>query len=293
MRWLVTGGNGMLGNEVARMLIEDTDDDVTVTGRFTLNITHASDVFDAVRGVDVVINCAAWTDVDGAERNEPAANAVNAYGAANLAESCHMRGAVLLHVSSDYVVSGTPWEPIPEDAPYEPLNAYGRSKHLGELAVREYAPDHGYVVRTAWLYGQYGRNFVDTMLRLAENTTGELTPITVVDDQHGQPTWTRALATRLISLGRSAYREDVAPGIFHGTASGRATWYTLARKVFELSGHDPERVVPVSTREYGSPTVRPAWSVLGHDTWGFTPMGPMAPWEVMLAGYLRTTDDLY
>lgn len=292
MRWLVTGGNGMLGTDVARTIIEETDDDLTVTTRDTLDITHAADVFSAVRGHDIVINCAGWTDVDGAESNEPAANAVNAYGAANLAESCHMHGAVLLHVSTDYVLSGTHGVPIPEDAPYDPVNAYGRSKHLGEVAVREYAPDHGYVVRTAWLYGKYGKSFVDAMMRLAETHTGGLTPITVVNDQHGQPTWTVALAHRLLTMGRAAHRESIAPGIYHATASGHTTWYDLARKVFELSGHDPDRVVPVSSEEYRRPAVRPAWSVLGHDTWGYTPMGSMAPWETMLKAALWCWDNV-
>lgn len=292
MRWLVTGGNGMLGTDVARMIIEETDDDLTVTTRDTLDITHAADVFRAVRGLDVVINCAGWTDVDGAESSEAAANAVNAYGAANLAESCHVHGAVLLHVSTDYVLSGTPGVPIPEDAPYDPVNAYGRSKHLGEVVVRQYAPNHGYVVRTAWLYGKHGRSFVDTMLRIAETSTLEFSPVTVVNDQHGQPTWTVALARRLLAMGRAAHRESIAPGVYHATASGHTTWYELARKVFELSGHDTDRVIPVSSEEYRRPAVRPAWSVLGHDVWDSTPMGPMAPWETMLKAALRDWDDV-
>ena len=285
MRWMVTGAGGMLGRDVMRALSDTMAYDVTALDRVGLDISHAGDCFRAVRGHDVVVNCAAYTDVDAAETHEYAANVVNGHGAANLADACHAFGAVLLHVSTDYVLSGEHGTPIPEDAPYAPVNAYGRSKALGERAVLNFAPYHGYVVRTAWLYGEHGPNFVDTMRRLAATGDG---PVSVVDDQWGQPTWTVALAHRLIALGHAAHREDVYPGIYHATSTGRTTWYALARKVFELTGHDPERVVPVTSAEFKRPAARPAWSVLGHDTWEFTPMGRMDSWELMLREYLAS-----
>lgn len=286
MRWLVTGSDGMLGRDVQHALLTETPDELTVTTRDTLDVTHASECYNAVRGHDVVINCAAYTDVDGAETHETLANVVNGHGAANLADACHAHGAVLLHVSTDYVLSGEPGTPIPEDAPYAPVNAYGRSKALGERAVLNFAPYHGYVVRTAWLYGEHGPNFVDTMRRLAESGDD---PVRVVNDQWGQPTWTWALAHRLIGMGRAAHDGDVSPGVYHATAGGVTTWFELARAVFRLTGHDPERVIPVTSEEFKRPAARPAWSALGHAAWDDTPLGRMTSWETMLRAHLMFT----
>lgn len=283
-RWVVTGAKGMLGSEVVDAL-ERNHLEYTAYTRDECDITKASDVIGAVRGADIVINCAAWTDVDGAEADQGQANTVNGYAVRSLADACMLRGAVLLHVSTDYAVSGTHGTPIPEDTTTAPVNVYGRSKALGEKWVADILPATGYVVRTGWLYGEYGPNFVDTMARLAQGG-GE---VRVVDDQFGQPTWARALAHRLLALGCAAVRREAPGGIYHGTARGQASWYELAQMVFDALGEDAERVVPVSSAEYPRPAARPSWSVLGHDRWRDAGMDPMDHWCTQLGGAMSTT----
>jgi dTDP-4-dehydrorhamnose reductase len=265
----------MLGRELLAALGAER---VTALDRAALDVTNAAAVAGAVAGHDVVINAAAWTDVDGAEAAEAAATAVNGRGAANLAAACAASGAILLQVSTDYVFAGDARTPYPEDAPVAPANAYGRSKLAGERAVRELLPDRGYIVRTAWLYGAHGRNFVGTVLRLA----GERDTIDVVDDQLGQPTWAYALAERLVALGRAAAGGAAQAGAYHGTAAGQTTWYGLAREVFTLAGLDPDRVRPTTSDRFPRPARRPAYSVLGHDRWAAAGMAPMAAWDAML-----------
>lgn len=286
-RWLVLGAGGMLGREVVDALHHSGREHVGLR-RGDCDVTHQGDVFHAVRGYDIVINCAAWTDVDAAEKERDRADLVNGYGAAHVADACRNHGAKLLHVSTDYVFSGTYGVPLAEDSPTDPVNAYGSSKALGEEWVRDILSEAGYVVRTAWLYGQHGPNFVDTMARLAQGPD----PVRVVDDQWGQPTWTRALAYRLVTLGeRALSRADPAPaGIYHGVSRGHTTWYGLARAVFDRLGHDPDRVVPVSSDEYERPAVRPHWSVLSSDHWGTAGLSPdMGHWKTMLGGAMATT----
>jgi dTDP-4-dehydrorhamnose reductase len=208
---------------------------------------------ESLTGADVVVNAAAWTDVDAAEDAEGAAFAVNAVGAANVARAAAGLGAALVHVSTDYVFAGDATVPYPTDHAIEPCNAYGRTKAAGEWAVLAACPD-AYVVRTAWLYGEGGPNFVRTMLRLADQRD----TVDVVDDQRGQPTWTRDLAAFLTDLVVAR-----APtGLHHGTASGETTWFGLAREVFTLAGLDPERVRPTTSAAYPRRAPRPAYSVL-------------------------------
>ncbi|MFE1291265.1 dTDP-4-dehydrorhamnose reductase [Streptomyces sp. NPDC058751] len=278
-RWLVTGAAGMLGRDVvAALRAADEEPRTTALDRNGLDITDAAAVRDAVAGHDVVVNTAAWTNVDGAEADEAAAKAVNATGVRQLAAACAQHGARLLHVSTDYVFPGGGTAPWAEDAEPAPVNAYGRTKLAGERAVRELLPAHGYTIRTAWLYGAHGPNFVTTMLRLA----AERDELEVVDDQTGQPTWTGALATRLVELGRSATAGSAPPGIYHGTAAGRATWCELARCAFVRAGLDPARVRPVGSDRYPRTAPRPSWSVLGQEGWARAGMSPLAPWRTML-----------
>ncbi|MGF1426342.1 dTDP-4-dehydrorhamnose reductase [Kitasatospora sp. LaBMicrA B282] len=279
-RWLVTGAAGMLGRDVLAVLAGDPRADVTALGRADLDITDPSAVLAAVRGHDVVVNCAAWTDVDGAETAEEAATAVNGTGVRHLAAACAGAGARLLHVSTDYVLPGDAVEPYAEDAPTGPVNAYGRSKLVGEQAVLELLPESGYVVRTAWLYGEHGANFVATMLKLA----AQRDTLDVVDDQHGQPTWSFALAERLVALGKAA---QAPAGVYHGTASGRTTWFGLARAAYEFSGLDPERIRPTTSAAFIRPAVRPAFSVLGHSRWSAAGLAPLADWRAQLAEALE------
>ncbi|MGW1253894.1 dTDP-4-dehydrorhamnose reductase [Streptomyces sp. NPDC002513] len=282
--WLVTGAHGLLGREVRAELAADPDAVVTAPGRDRLDITDPAAVRAAVDGHQVVVNCAAWTDVDGAERSEAAATAVNGTGVRHLARACAGSGALLLHLSTDYVFPGDARRPYPEDAPTAPVNAYGRSKRAGERAVAELLPDTGYIVRTAWLYGAYGRNFVATMLDLATRRA----TLDVVADQHGQPTWSRALARHLAALGRAALAGQAPAGVYHGTAAGHTTWYGLARETFRLSGLDPARISPVSSDGFPRPAPRPAFGVLGHDHWARAGLAPLPQWDDMLTAALGT-----
>jgi dTDP-4-dehydrorhamnose reductase len=275
-RYLVTGAGGMLGQELLAELEGRT---VTALKRADLDITSPAATLAAVEGHDVVFNAAASTDVDGAETAYESALAVNGTGVANLARACAAGGARLVHVSTDYVFAGNGTAPYAEDAPTAPLNAYGRSKLAGEQAVLAALPDSGYVVRTAWLYGAQGRNFVKTMLRLA--ATRDF--VDVVDDQTGQPTWSRDLAGQLVALADA----DAPGGVYHGTASGQTTWHGLAQAVFALSGLDPARVRRTTSAAYVTPAARPSYSVLGHDRWAAAGMSPMRDWHTMLTAALR------
>ncbi|WP_329129661.1 dTDP-4-dehydrorhamnose reductase [Streptomyces sp. NBC_01476] len=278
-RWLVTGAGGMLGRDLTAVLDAVPGATVTALTRAGLDITDGPAVDAAVAGHDIVVNTAAWTDVDGAESDEAAATRVNGEGVRRLAGACARHGVPLLQLSTDYVFAGDADRPYREDSPTGPLGAYGRGKLAGELAVRELLPERGFVVRTAWLYGEHGRNFVTTVLGLAERRE----TLEVVNDQVGQPTWSRTLALRLAALGDAALSGRAAPGIYHGTASGHVTWFGLARAVFELSGLDPERVRPTTSGRFPRPARRPAYSVLGHEGWAKAGLGPLPRWREDLA----------
>ncbi|HZD96573.1 MAG TPA: dTDP-4-dehydrorhamnose reductase [Micromonosporaceae bacterium] len=279
-RWLVTGAGGMLGQDVLAHLVASGDDAIGLDRR-SLDITDPARVRAAVRQhrPDIIVNCAAWTAVDDAEERELEALRINGDGARNLAEACARAGASMLHVSTDYVFAGTATIPYGEDDPTDPVNAYGRTKLAGERAVRATLPDTGYVVRTAWLYGAGGPNFVRTMIAL-ERTKDT---IDVVDDQRGQPTWTGDLAAHLARLGRAAVTGAAPAGVYHGTSSGEGTWFDLARETFRLVGADPARVRPTTSAAYVRAAARPAFSVLGHAGWHRAGMTPIRDWRAALA----------
>jgi dTDP-4-dehydrorhamnose reductase len=274
MRWLVTGAGGMLGRDLCAVLAEEGETDVVAATRADLDVTDPAAVRDAATGADIVVNAAAWTDVDGAETAEAAATAVNGYAVQTLAD---VAGKRLIHLSTDYVFAGTATVPYPEDTPPAPVNAYGRSKAIGEQAVLAAG---GYVVRTAWLYGASGPNFVRTMLRLA----AQRDTVDVVDDQQGPPTWSYALARQVVALAGAAAAGRAAPGAYHGTAAGSTTWFGLARAVFAEAGLDPQRVRPTTSDRFPRPAQRPAYSVLGHDGWSGSGVAPLPHWRVMLTG---------
>jgi len=274
--WLITGAGGMLGKDVLARLTADGVRGVGLT-RGDLDITDPEAVHEAVaeHRPDVVVNCGAWTAVDDAETHEADALRINGDGARNLAAACAKTGARLLHVSTDYVFAGDGTTPYAEDAPTAPRSAYGRTKLAGEQAVLSTLADTGYVVRTAWLYGAGGGNFVRTMIKL-ESVKDTLD---VVDDQRGQPTWTVDLADRLVRLGRSALAGTAPAGIYHGTSGGETTWYGLSREIFRLLGADPERVRPTTSAAYVRPAPRPAYSVLGHGRWAAAGIEPIRDWR--------------
>ncbi len=273
-RWLVTGAGGMLGQDVLAAL---ADRDAIACTRIDLDITDADAVQKTIvdSAPDVVVNCAAWTDVDGAEEHEDAAFSANAIGPANLARACAMRSAALVHFSTDYVFDGRVDAPYAEESPLVPLSAYGRTKSAGEWAVRALLPARSWVVRTSWLYGAGGPNFVRTMIKL-ESTRQT---VDVVDDQFGQPTWSAELARQIVRLVDAA-----APhGIYHCTSSGQTTWHGLARAVFEELGADPDRVRPTTTDRFPRPALRPAYSVLGHEAWRRAGLPAPPAWRDSLA----------
>lgn len=226
-------------------------------------------------GAEAVINCAAWTRVDAAEAEPEAAHRANALGPRVLAERCDAAGALLTHISTDFVFDGTATTPIDESATPHPLSVYGASKLAGEDEVRRHTERHQ-VVRTAWLYGQDGPNFVLTILRLAR----ERDRLRVVADQRGTPTWTGHLAPailRLVELGR--------PGTYHLTSSGETTWCDFARAVLAEAGVE-RPVDAIATAEYPTPAHRPAYSVLDNRAWRMLGEAPLPEWPEGLRAYL-------
>jgi dTDP-4-dehydrorhamnose reductase len=275
--WLVTGAGGMLGQDVLARLAEAGERCVALD-RAALDLTDAEAVDRAIeeQRPDVVVNCAAWTAVDDAETREDEALRVNGEGPAHLAAACARTGAVLLHVSTDYVFAGDADTPYAEDAPTAPRSAYGRTKLAGERAVL--STERGYVVRTAWLYGTGGPNFVRTMMKLE----GVKDTLDVVDDQRGQPTWSADLAGLLYELGRGALAGTAPAGVYHGTSSGETTWYGFTREIFRLLGTDPDRVRPTTSDAFVRPAPRPAYSVLGHDRFAEAGIPPLRDWRTAL-----------
>jgi len=274
-RWLVTGAGGMLGSDLVAAL-ERAGEDVSGLTRRDLDVTDEAAVMAAVQGCvpDVVVNCAAWTAVDGAESRENEAFLVNGQGVSHISAACAAIGARLVHVSTDYVFGGDATQPYSEHDTPGPRTAYGRTKLAGEKAVLALLPTTGYVVRTAWLYGAHGPNFVRTMIRLER----EQATVSVVDDQRGQPTWAADVAGQITALVESG----AAAGVYHATSSGEATWYEFAREIFRLLDADTARVRPTGSSEYPRPAPRPAYSVLGHDALTALGIEPIAHWRSAL-----------
>ncbi len=273
MRVMVTGAGGMLGVDVVDTA-RAAGHEVDALARGDLDITDAAAIDRAMKqgGPDVVVNCAAWTDVDGAEDNRDAAFAVNADGAGHVAAGAAAVGALAVHLSTDYVFDGTKTEAYVESDPTGPRSVYGESKLAGERAVAEANPRH-MIVRTAWVFGPAGRNFVETMLGLA----AERDEVKVVADQLGCPTYTGHLAAGLLALAES----DLT-GVVHLAGGGRCSWHEFATEIFKQAEADCE-AVPCTTDEFPRPAPRPAWSVLGSEV----PHAPtLPPWQEGLAAYL-------
>ena len=266
-RWLVVGAAGMLGQDVVAAAAA-AGADVVAAGRAQVDVTDPASVAAALAGVDVVVNCAAWTAVDDAETREGEAFAVNAVGPAHLARAAAAAGARIVHVSTDYVFDGAADAPYAEDAPVAPRSAYGRTKAAGEWAVRAEAPDH-LIVRTAWLYGAGGGCFPKTMARLA----AERDRLTVVDDQVGQPTWTVDLADLIVRLVAAR----ASAGTYHGTASGQVSWYGFTQQILAAAGL-ATALEPTTSEAFVRPAPRPAYSVLGHDALRAAGVEPIGDW---------------
>jgi dTDP-4-dehydrorhamnose reductase len=277
MRVLVVGAAGQLGRDVVDVLSLNSSLAVLGIDLPEIDITDPMSVELVFGGFDpdFVINCAAYTAVDDAEANEDLAMRVNGLGPRLIAQECHKASAWLVHVSTDYVFDGEATSPYAEDATPDPRSAYGRTKLAGEEAVREILPDSHYIIRTAWLYGCHGSNFVKTMLRLE----GERDTVSVVDDQRGQPTYSRDLARQIVQV----FEKHPASGTYHGTNSGEVSWFGFTQEIFRLAGADPARVVPTTSAEFVRAAPRPSYSVLGHDRWAESGIPEMRPWQEALA----------
>lgn len=254
MRTLITGAAGMLGCDV-RAACERAGQEVVALARSQLDIADSAAVRTAIASArpDAVINCAAWTDVDGAQRNEALALQANGAGAGNVAAAAAAHGAWTIHVSSDYVFDGRKSSPYVESDPVGPLSAYGRTKLAGELEVARAAPDAHTIVRTSWLFGAGGRCFPKTIMRLA----AEREAIDVVADQVGCPTYTGHLAGALAQLATQQ-----PAGVLHVACSGHCSWFEFAREVVLVAGAGCE-VRPIASEQYPQPARRPSYSVLG------------------------------
>ena len=276
MKWLITGASGQLGLALQEELVQRGIDFVA-TNSSELDITKpliVNQMVDLIKP-SVIVNTAAWTDVDGAETNQSATYSVNALGPQNLAVAASKIGARLVQVSTDYVFSGENTTPRSENAAHNPQSIYGSTKSEGENFVQATLPTASYVIRTAWLYSAEGKNFAKTMTNLALSNAGE---VKVVNDQLGQPTFAGDLAEQIVELVLS----EAPAGIYHGTNSGRATWFEFAQAIFSIAGADVSRVSPVSTTEFPRPAKRPAYSVLGHDAWAVTSVPEMRNWKIAL-----------
>lgn len=263
----------MLGSDLVQGLL-DAGHQVSAVGSADVDVRDPVACAAAVRGVDVVVNCAAWTAVDDAESDEAGAFAVNAVGAANLARACSVHDARLVTVSTDYVFDGSATSPYAEDAPIAPRSAYGRTKAAGEWAARA-EHDDVLVVRTAWLYGAHGGCFPRTIARaLTQRDT-----LDVVADQVGQPTWTVDVAALVIAL----IGAQAPAGTYHATSSGQVSWHGFARAVAVESGTDPLRVRETTSAAFVRPAPRPTYSVLGHEALLSVGVQPIGDWRERFA----------
>lgn len=280
MKALVTGAKGMLGTEVCAALARDHE--VRAADIEDFDVTDAAAVRSAIKAhrPDIVVHCAAWTDVDGCERDPVRAFRQNAWGTCHVAAACTEVGAKLVYVSTDFVFDGTKGEPYTELDRPNPLGVYAASKLAGEELVRALAPLH-YVVRSAWLYGAAGPNFVTKILAAA----AERQEVRVVADQFGSPTYARDLAAAISDV---IVGSRVVPGTYHLCNSGVCSWAELAGEAIRLRGLSA-RVVPIPASEWPSPTRRPAFSALRSRWLEFQGVPPLRDWRAALASYLKDT----
>jgi dTDP-4-dehydrorhamnose reductase len=285
VRVLVTGANG----QIARSLVECGEargDSVIALGRAQLDLAAPESLDPAVQAArpDVIVNAAAYTAVDTAEQEPMAATLVNAIGAGQLASCARKFGLPIVHLSTDYVFDGRQSRPYTEQDAVAPLGAYGRSKAAGERAVAAATSDHA-IIRTAWVYSSFGRNFVDTMLRLARTRS----PIRVVADQHGAPSYAIDVAEGILTVAQNLIERRSEParrGVFHMTATGATTWADFATLIFDLAaqrGGPSAEVEPVTTSEYAAAAPRPANSCLDCSKLARIHGVVLPPWQTSLA----------
>lgn len=279
---LVTGSNGQLGHDVIKLL-ENSEHRVYGYDRKLMDITDEKAVFREVTKIkpDVIVHCAAYTNVDGAEKDQDGAYAVNTLGTKYLAMAAKEVDAKMVYVSTDYVFDGEAKEPYEVDSPTNPIGVYGKTKLGGEKAVKEIL-DKYYIVRTAWVFGKNGKNFVKTMLRLGKER-GE---IGVVADQYGSPTYTIDLAKFIIELIQTDKY-----GLYHATNSGTCSWYEFAVEIFKQAGLNV-KVNPLTTEQYPTPAKRPKFSVLSKKKIAEEGFTPLQHWQDALNTYLKEINEI-
>ncbi len=275
MRVLITGAGGQLGHDLVAAFADDRYE-VTATTHASMDLAQRDAVLSTIVAAepDVIIHGAAWTAVDACESDPDRAFAVNGFGTRNVAEGARRTGAHVVYISTDYVFDGTKVAPYREWDDPAPRSVYGASKLAGEREL-----DAGSaIVRTGWVCGVHGNNFVKTMLRLADerDTWG------VVDDQRGCPSFTAdlAVAIKRLAVGR-------LPGVFHLSNQGPTTWYGFACAILEAAGHDPARITPITTADYPTPAARPANSVLDNGAWRLAGFEPLDEWHAPLARMIK------
>jgi dTDP-4-dehydrorhamnose reductase len=275
MKVMIIGSEGMLGHDLVDVL--SLEHDISTTTIWTLDITDINKTIETVRNInpDVVVHAAAFTDVDGSESKADLAYQVNAIGTRNVAVACRETDSALVYICTDYVFDGTKGSPYYEYDQTNPLSVYGKTKHLGEVYIRDLL-DKFYIVRTSWLYGFHGPNFITTMLKLAETHD----KISVVGDQIGSPTYTLDLAKAIAQL-----IEKPAYGIYHVTNSDHCSWYEYAQLIFEIAGKKVE-LDPVTTEEFGSPAPRPKYSVLENYNWKMEGFDKIRSYKEALKDYM-------
>jgi dTDP-4-dehydrorhamnose reductase len=284
-RWLITGAGGMVGTDL-RNALELRGETVIAVTKSDLDVTDGTAVRELIRAKrpTIIINCAAYTKVDDAEANEPLANAINGSAVELLAQAANEIDALLVQISTDFVFDGEQTAPYEVNASTNPLSAYGRSKLIGE-EVATHARKH-LIVRTAWLFGVHGPNFVEAMRNQVKKGTN---PLRVVNDQRGRPTYTPHLAEALIRLSRHAAESDEARGIVHYADEGEVTWFGFACAIIAALGErtfDEIAVQPVTSAEFPRPAKRPAYSVLSTER--YTRLTGVKPesWREGLQEYL-------
>ncbi len=276
MKVLIIGAEGMLGHDLEAVL--GVEHETSTTTIYTLDITDLEKTVKTIRGInpDVVVHAAAFTDVDGSEERADLAYQVNVLGTRNVAVACQETDSALVYISTDYVFDGTKGSPYQEYDQTNPLGMYGKTKYLGEVQVRDLL-DKFYILRTSWLYGYHGPNFVATMLSLAE----KMDQIKVVADQIGSPTYTVDLAEAINQLIKTP-----AYGIYHVTNSDHCSWYEYAQLIFQMQGVEVE-LIPVTTQEFGSAAPRPQYSVLDNYNWRMQGHSPIRSYKEALKDYLE------
>ena len=259
MKVLVIGKNGQVGRAVSELLAAKTNWVVESVGSSELNLENTGGIQDFIlpREPQWIVNTAAYTAVDQAESDQSAAHQINALAPGEIAKAAEILDAKLIHFSTDYVFDGNSREPYTEADRTDPQSVYGETKLQGEQAVLEHS-SNPYILRTAWVYSEHGKNFVKTMIRLA----GQNPKLRVVEDQWGSPTYASALAEVVMSVVTHAMDSNQPGGVFHATGRGKTNWYQFCREIMKLLQWDHVEIEPITTTEFPTPAARPAYSVL-------------------------------